>query len=421
MRQIRLFTLLFALLPLISNATDIFVNEFGTGGAYSSISAAITAASPNDRIIIKPRSGAAAYAENLTINKPLQLLCATDSTQWKLQGSVTFGAMNSGEYYAIVGMLNQQGDLTATSGPASTPRAKLYVLGCSFNLGSITVTGSNIEFTLANTNLDAGLLTAKFIRAFGNTISAITGASTTSVVSISSDATSSNDTCFFVGNTVINANYSGSGYFIGASIVKWTNSTQFHCIMNNFVKGTNPYSNTNSASGIEVSGAKSGSGTNCIINNTVYMTTGSTFSIAYGIYFTVATSTNTQVFNNISVGPITTGFYKSTSNPASFSYNFSQGGSFGGFITNDGTNSTIAQASINAVSGVSSVTDNGYPSPIFYDTDLTVNDAGCYGGSFTLTNYQPIRTGSTRVYYVDAPRSVIQGGQINIKAEGYDR
>lgn len=420
MRQIRLFTLLFALLPLISNATDIFVNEFGTGGAYSTISAAITAASANDRIIIKPRSGAAAYAENLVINKPLQLLSATDSTQWKLQGSVTFGTMNSGEYYAIVGMWNQLGDVTATTGPAAAPRAKLYILGCSLTSGSINVTGSNIEFTLANTNLDNGTLTAKFIRAFGNTISAIPSSNSSSIVTISSDVAATNDTCFFVGNTVINANYSGSSVFIGASIIKWSNNSQFHCIMNNFIKGFNPYSNTTTASALEVSSAKSGAGTNCIINNTIYMTPTSGYSIGYGINFVAAASTNTQVFNNIAVGLCGTGVYRSNSNPASVSYNFTTAGGFGGFV-NDGTNGSISYPSVNATTGVSSVTDNGYPNPIFYDTDLTVNDAGCYGGSFTLANYQPIRTGSTRVYYVDAPRSVIQGGQINIKAEGYDR
>ena len=424
MKKFKLFALLFALMPVLTKASDIFVNEFGTGGAYSTISAAITAASPNDRIIIKPRSGNAAYAENLSINKPLQLMSATDSTQWKLQGNVTFGAMAAGEYYAIIGMFDQLGDVTAAAGPAATPRARLFINGCSLTAGSISVSGNNIEFTLANSNLDAGTLTAHFIRAFGNTISAVPAASATSIVTITNDATASNDTCYFVGNTVVNANFQGSGYFINGSIIKWSNSTQFHCIMNNFVKGFNPYSNSSSASGIEVSSSKNGAGTNCIINNTVYMFTAvagnNGYPIPYGISFTPSLTATCQVFNNVCVGPIGTAFYKSNTNNATVSYNFCSG-TFSGGIVNDGTNGTIASTSISSSTGLSSVLDNGYPSPVFYDTDLTVNDAGCYGGSFTLYNYQPLRTGSTRVYFVDAPRSVVQGGQLNIKAEGYDR
>ena len=61
------------------------------------------------------------------------------------------------------------------------------------------------------------------------------------------------------------------------------------------------------------------------------------------------------------------------------------------------------------------------PSFEFYDLDLSVGDAGCYGGSYSLDNYFPI-TGSSRVFWVDMPFGITtNGAPLQIKAEGFDR
>jgi hypothetical protein len=52
--------------------------------------------------------------------------------------------------------------------------------------------------------------------------------------------------------------------------------------------------------------------------------------------------------------------------------------------------------------------------------DLTVNDVGAYGGSYSLSNFYPV-TGSARVYFVKAPRTVLQSGTLNVRANSFDR
>ena len=61
------------------------------------------------------------------------------------------------------------------------------------------------------------------------------------------------------------------------------------------------------------------------------------------------------------------------------------------------------------------------PAVQYYDIDLTVGDAGCYGGSFTHDNFFPLSSGSSKVFFVDAPRGVFQGFNLDVKADGYDK
>jgi hypothetical protein len=92
-------------------------------------------------------------------------------------------------------------------------------------------------------------------------------------------------------------------------------------------------------------------------------------------------------------------------------------------VVNDGTNNLSSNTTL-AVTGKpnagSDAINGGYPDKGFYDINLTVNDAGAYGGLFTLDNYFPI-TGSARVYMISAPRKVTVGTAINVTADGFDR
>lgn len=65
--------------------------------------------------------------------------------------------------------------------------------------------------------------------------------------------------------------------------------------------------------------------------------------------------------------------------------------------------------------------DGGNPAPLFFDLDLTQNDAGCYGGSFTQDNFFPLHTGAARVYNVVYPFNVRVGNTMNVKAFSFDR
>jgi pectin methylesterase-like acyl-CoA thioesterase len=78
MKKQLLFIAFASLVTSIASATDLYVRNLGAGGAYSTVSAAIAAASDGDRIIIKPKTtGTGAYVENLTINKSLTFVSET--------------------------------------------------------------------------------------------------------------------------------------------------------------------------------------------------------------------------------------------------------------------------------------------------------------------------------------------------------
>jgi hypothetical protein len=87
---------------------------------------------------------------------------------------------------------------------------------------------------------------------------------------------------------------------------------------------------------------------------------------------------------------------------------------------------------INAGAGVSSTTgalnsghagiNGGHPNNKYADLDLSRNDAGCYGGSYSHNNFFPIQTGSARVLFVEPSNTTfLQGQTLNLKAVGIDR
>ncbi|MCG8701674.1 MAG: hypothetical protein MI922_26720, partial [Bacteroidales bacterium] len=90
----------------------------------------------------------------------------------------------------------------------------------------------------------------------------------------------------------------------------------------------------------------------------------------------------------------------------------------------DLNNDTLNMVSTDAegvLAGGSTAIDGAVPNEQYYDLDLTIGDAGAYGGSYTLTNFFPIHTGSTRVYIIKSPFVVNSGNNINFNAESYDR
>jgi hypothetical protein len=64
--------------------------------------------------------------------------------------------------------------------------------------------------------------------------------------------------------------------------------------------------------------------------------------------------------------------------------------------------------------------NGGDPSPMYLDLDLTRNDAGCYGGSYSISNFTTPETGA-RVLFMKAPRVVYSSSPIEISADGIDK
>lgn len=65
--------------------------------------------------------------------------------------------------------------------------------------------------------------------------------------------------------------------------------------------------------------------------------------------------------------------------------------------------------------------DGGNPAAPFYDLDLSIGDAGAYGGSYTLDNFFPLHTGAARVYMTGHPFNLRSGATLRVRANAWDR
>ena len=90
MKKLKLQILLFGVIASqqLAFATDRIVADGGQGGAFSTITQAITASVANDRILVYPKSGGSPYTENIVINKNIQILCAVEGKYFGVNGAV---------------------------------------------------------------------------------------------------------------------------------------------------------------------------------------------------------------------------------------------------------------------------------------------------------------------------------------------
>ncbi|MCS6955217.1 MAG: hypothetical protein NZM44_02545, partial [Candidatus Calescibacterium sp.] len=289
------------------NAADLCVNESGSGGCYSSISAALAAASDGDRILIQPKAGGAPYVENLTINKSVQLLSNQEGVMWGLTGNITITPA-VGRTISILHMKNTTGNISATGDSPVGQRCKVNIMNCELVQGSINFDYNYFDVNVVSSILSDGYVAIRFGNIIGNKITS-SNSSTTGFAGyhtgllIKTDALASNDTINIVGNIIQNTNT--YNYTLG---IYWTNSSHFFLISNNYVNNSGYY--LHRAIGI-VSGKNSSIATNRVVNNTLFSAVTTNVYIggtSYGFQgFVVGTSGSPnfqlEVLNNLILCP----------------------------------------------------------------------------------------------------------------------
>ncbi|WP_162126190.1 hypothetical protein [Flavobacterium phycosphaerae] len=387
--------LLMALAGFITSmayAADLHVRNLGAGGAYPTVSAAITAAANGDRIIIQPKTDGSAFVENLTINKSLTFVSENIYNKYFIKGTinitpsagrvVTFNNLSSGNftiYNVVVG--------TATTGGRTT--VNLY--NCYLN---------NVDTAQANTTTNmSGCTVSGFVyfshgRITGNRTQSITAYNT------SADSVFATDDIEIIGNSA------------DFSITNQQSSYNFK-MYNNFTSGLYTYA------------IKNGS-TNEMINNTVYQPNGGDVA---PIYISVNEgNTGTLAIMNNAVSFVvaqtpsciqSNGFVNVTASYNVFTNTYvsegvtTQNNNTGNVNMNfDNTYYTITGMNVNA----------GNPALIYTDLDLTRNDAGHYGGSNSWENYWPADGGGMpQVNYLVTPRAILSTSTLSINGSGYSK
>lgn len=381
MKKQVLFIAIVSLFTTLTSAADLYVRDFGSGGAYSTISAAITAASDGDRIIIRPKSGGIPYLENLVVNKSLSFVSETNFAKYLVQGTISITPA-AGRVITFSN-LNLTIGITVTAATTGG-RATLNV----FN----SILGADINAQQQNISLYASgnVLNGSIYITHGRCT-----ANTCYVIGLGASGTETNlatDDVEIIANVLL----------YGADAINLNQRNYNYKVLNNFL--TSGY--------IYTAGIKNG-GSNEIRNNVVNSTGG---SISYPIYITLSTG-NTgfiSVLNNILNFSTSTKVYNSTPSLASVYafYNMSSSAFSTSGVASQSSNTGTANISVNtstySVTGAN--VNAGYPEDDYADIDLTRNDIGNYGGSNSWVNYWPTSVGNKpQIDYLNTPRRIFVG------------
>ncbi|HLP55657.1 MAG TPA: hypothetical protein VK151_11535 [Fluviicola sp.] len=394
-------------------ATDRVVQQGGPVGTYASISAAITAAVDGDVVIINNRTDGLPWLESLSINKSLTFVSAVDNIQWWMEGTVNV-IMAEGRTVTIIGCRNTSasGAFTKT-GTTPVNRTVVNILysdiASDINMGS-----AGINFYLGSSK--AKDVIYSYGKLYGNDLRSLV---------INSDAVTTEDVNQVIGNRigVVNAAL-GHAFYHGSN-------TQYLFCSNNYIRSS-------AGNGCYIGTLKSGATTNRIVNCALVCAytsnIGNNFSGLYlshssgaltvencsmGGYYNGSSNGSHGIYAQASAQAVTTftycmylNNYAAGYNPSSSLNNFSSSNANYSNYNIDGTFTT----------GTAHV-DAGNPSNASLDLDLSRNDIGVMGGSYSLANFLPFMSNveSSRVNFMNTPRIVNQGGTVSVQVIGYDK
>jgi hypothetical protein len=306
-------------------------------------------------------------------------------------------------------MKNTNGSF-ALSGSTPTFRTNVSIVQSDIT-GNIAFTASGVNLLLSNTK--ASIVQFTFGKVLGCDLRNLT---------MFGDAISSDDVNLIVGNRV------GYAYTPIGNSVTLQSTTQYVFFSNNFCY------NTNSDDALSVTALKGGPIGNRILNCTLIQL-GTTenpassasavalrLNFANGPLLTVENSSFGGYYSTASVGA--NGFIQlNGSSNTTLTYNMYYN-AYGSGTTPSATlanfSNTAATYNVNADgSSSSAVTVNaGNPLNDYLDLDLSRNDIGCFGGSYSRENFWPmVNTQSSRVIYVTTPRVVNQGKVVRTRHE----
>lgn len=411
------------------DATDRCVSDGGSGGCFPSITDAMNAAVNGDRIIIVPKAGGVPFTENLIITKSLQFVSDSEQVRFVLQGNITITPA-AGRTVSFIGMRNTSGSVGATGASPAGARCKVTLMDCRFDNGVVYLNFDNFDVSVISSVFNDGYIAFRFGKLIGNDITCTINSYdfssyTFTAVYAGTDGTASDDSILIIGNKVLMKYYNG---WYGTRYGIYLNSgNQYQYVSNNFIKSTaGGTATTLSDFGIyNVASKNSSAGKNTISNNTIDWSGMTNLNGAIYIANTAASSVfdvnnNFMISNNTTVNGI---FGSANSGVVAINYNVMKNPLAIGSLIDNGTNNLNSNTTLDA-NGKANVggdaINGGAPDQSYYDINLTRNDAGAYGGSFTLDNYFPM-TGATRVYMVKAPRKVVLGNTINVQADSFDR
>lgn len=422
-----------------AKSADLYVNNSGQSGTYTSIQTALNVASSGDRIFVSPYG---VYTENLTISKSITIAPSIAGSNIVLNGKITFWPFAS-DIINIIGISALNCDLTTNTISATVnTKATINITGCTFSDDIIL----NNNAILVNTYYsECRYLRITYGNSIGNKVSGITYYDGPNTVL--------GDTNLIVSNLVNGViNYSNDDYYYRISNNRCHNITINKAVFNSNIQNyiTNNWINRAGGrytstlyDGIRLNiGSSSDNYSNLIITgNVVHMfnntSTRDYYGQAIGIgknylvsSFAFTSSNSPIIFYNLLLGStysrsLTLNFVDfgsgiSGSLNENYNSNDIASGDMNGYL--DFSSSAVIFRNLNPsdkskVSELEFFVDLNAPTTEYYDLDLTRGDLGPWGGPYSWDNYWNTSNGNARIIDINLPSEIWPGQTVNLKAE----
>jgi hypothetical protein len=394
-------------------AADLYVNNSGQSGTYTSIQSALNVASSGDRIFVSPYG---VYSENLTISKSITIAPSVSGSNIVLNGTITFWPEANDEINLIG--VNGLGCALTTNTITATVNSKaiINVISCVFNTSvnlahSAIIVNSSFS-TFQNFNLT-----------YGNTI----GCTVIGTLTYNDGPNLVlNDTNLIVANKIESRlQYGNDDYFYrisnnkvryGINISRAVyNSNIKNYITNNWINQDNNAQNSNDGITFWFQNTSDNFSNVIVIGNVNHVINYLSTSSQYGaqmFYFsgptgTIVSSSNSPVmfYNLLLYSQVTGGgslsLIRQSSNVTGsftqgYNYAYNDGTDLNGYLT-IGTNGRFEFKHLGPndkqkISLSNYFTDKNSPSTEYQDLDLSRGDLGVWGGPLT----SPLKSGLAR-------------------------
>ena len=382
------------LFSAVASAADLNVRANGAGGAYTTVGAAITAAANGDRIIIQPKSDGTAYVENLTINKSLSFVSQSNYNKYFIRGTVTITPAPG----RVVNISNlSSGNFTVNNivvnGMTTGGRTTLNLMNCYLN--NVSAADANTTTNMSGCTVN-GYAFFSHGRMTGNIVPRMSAYNTSADTSLATNDIEivGNAVSSFIGNQQSSYNFKFNNNFTAGFGVYATKTSGTNEIINNTVY--QPNGGDVAPIYISVNGDPGTGGNVVIMNNAISFFVAQTNACIQ----TNGVATVTASYNVSTNAFVTEGTMTQSNNTGSVNMNF-----------ND-TEYTVTGGNVNA----------GNPAVAYTDLDLTRNDAGHYGGSNSWENYFPLDNGGKpQVNFLITPRAILSTGTLNVSGSAYSK
>ena len=418
-------------------AADLYVNNSGQSGTYTSIQTALNIASSGDRIFVSPFG---VYTEDLTISKSITIAPSVTGSNVVLNGSITFWPFTN-DTINLIGINGIKCDLTTNTISATVnTKAVINITGCTFSLDINLSHDAIVVNTFYST---CRSLYLKYGRTVANNI-------TTDLRYVDGPNTVLSDTNFIVANLIGRyLDYQSDDFYYRISnnrcrrlkITKAVyNSNVYNFITNNWVN----QNDNNLGLGIRFDFQSVGDNfSNVIVTGNVIHSvhddsdpSGETTQMFYfhGPTNTVLSNSNSPViFYNKGLtstvhfdrSPPRYIVYKTSNvtgsaNEAYNTYDIERNTSMNGYLGYSGTNYLFRHlwpSDKSKVSELEFFVDLNAPTTEYYDLDLTRGDLGPWGGPYSWDNYWNTSNGNARIIDINLPSEIWPGQTVNLKAE----